>query len=379
MMVLNQDQIDELVTFRSPGCVSLFLPTHRTGREQRQDTIRLKNLLTKAREKLVAEGRSPNDIESILAAAESLRSDEIFWRYCSDGLACFCAPDFFRAYRVPLPLDEQMFVKDRFYIRPLLPLLRSDARLYVLALTQESARLFESTKYSIREINLPDIKPLEVDGTEQSLQYHAHQSPSQGKGETDSAMFHGHGGPSDRAKKDTLRYFQMVNRVVAHELRGQRSPLVLACVGYLAPLYESANSYGNLIRGKIPGNPSRWSDDELREHAWKLVEPDLQRHEEQAWQEFQEASSNGRGSDKLDNIVLAADQGRIDTLFLAKNEERWGNVDAQLQAVHPTGDESDGEELLDYAAARTISNGGTVYLLDTLPEIDSPVAATFRY
>jgi hypothetical protein len=40
---------------------------------------------------------------------------------------------------------------------------------------------------------------------------------------------------------------------------------------------------------------------------------------------------------------------------------------------------ADDEELLDYAAARTLSNGGDVYLLDSLPDTAAPVAATFRF
>ncbi len=86
-------------------------------------------------------------------------------------------------------------------------------------------------------------------------------------------VYHGHGGPSDRVKTDAVRFFQRVDSVVGRVLRGQRAPLVLACVGYLAPLYEVANSFRHLVKGTVPGNPDRWNEDELREHAWTIVEP----------------------------------------------------------------------------------------------------------
>ena len=379
MNVLNRDRISELVQHRSPLSVSLFMPTHRAGRARPQDGSRFKNLLRDAGGALGDAGASAATADDVLAPARDLRSDDTFWRHRGDGLACFCAPGFFRCYRVPINLEEQMRVDGRFHIRPLLPLLRSDTRLYILALTQESARLFESTKYSLREVPLPEIAELEVDGDEQALQYHSHKAPSQGTGQTSEALYHGQGGPSDRVKTDAVRYFQLVDRAVGRVLRGQREPLVLACVGYLAPLYDTANTYQHLVRGKVPGNPDRWSEDELREHAWKIAEPHFQETQRRAWERYQTSESSGRACDDLRRVVLAADEGRIETLFLVRGEQRWGHVDAKLKAVHVGDKASAGEELLDYAAARTLSNGGDVYLLDTLPESDSPAAATLRY
>ena len=299
MNVLNDEQIRELTKHRSPLSVSMFIPTHRTGRERRQDSIRLKNMINEARDRMRGQVGSAAAIEDVLQPAADLKSHEDYWRHRSDGLACFCAPGLFRSYRVPVTLAECISVNDRFYIRPLLPLLRSDARLYILTLTQKAARLFEATKYSIREIQLPQLQRLEMDDTERPLQFHSHRAPAHGKGDTDTAIYHGHGGPADRAKKDAMNFFQSVDRAVTSVLQGQRSPLVLACVGYLASLYQSANSYAHLLSGKVPGSPDRWSDDELRDHAWKIVEPYFRENQEKAWHQFRAASSQGRAAEEL--------------------------------------------------------------------------------
>jgi hypothetical protein len=110
---------------------------------------------------------------------------------------------------------------------------------------------------------------------------------------------------------------------VSRTLRGQRAPLVLACVGYLAPLYESTNNYRNLFKAKVPGSPNRWSDEELRDHAWRLVEPHFRGKRKAAWAFFQQAlGKKDGGSDDLRSVVLAADEGRVDTLFLARGTRR---------------------------------------------------------
>lgn len=378
MNILNRHRINQLIAHRSPLSVSLFMPTERAGRERQQDTIRLKNLLTAARERMLAEGKPPAVVDGVLQPVHELRSDVEFWRSRSEGLACFCAPDLCQVFRVPIQLEEQLFVADRFYVGALLPLLRAGYRFYVLALTLESARLFESTQLAIHEIELPEIPCLDLDGTEQTLQYHGHQAPTRGKGATETAVYHGQGGPTDRVKKDALRFFQLVDRAVLRVLRDQREPLVLACVDYLAPLYESANSYRFLVKNNISGNPERWGEEKLREQAWKCMEPRFLREQTDAWAMFEQAESTHRGSSDLRQVVLAAAKGRVERLFLARGQRRWGHVDPELEAVQILPERS-GEELLDFAATRALSSGADVYLLDALPHTDSPAAATFRY
>jgi len=379
MNVLNQERIRRLVRHRASPCVSLFMPTHRTGRERQQDTIRLKNLLTQAHKAMRERGESMARVEKILEPLYELRMNEEFWRHRSDGLACFCAPDFHETYRVPLEVKEQLFINDRFHVRPLLPLLRYGARILVLALSQDSARLVEATRDSVREIDLPGVRRPEVDADRRAVQYHSHQAPTQGRGANEEAVFHGQGKESDRAKKETQQYLHRVAHEVDRVLKGQTAPLVLACVGYLAPLYESANTYPHLIQAKVPGSPDRWNDAELRDRAWDLVEPYFRQRQQKAWDQFEQVNGNDLASDDLGTVVLAADQGRIDTLFLAEDEQRWGHVDRESQAVHLGGDQGEGEELLDYAAMMTLSNGGEVFVLDRIPDRSAPAAATFRY
>src|SRR5690606_388741 len=160
------------------------------------------------------------------------KSDIQEWTHLSEGLACFCAPDFFRCFHLPMPLDEAVYVNDRFHIKPVVPLLGSDARFYILALTQSTARLYEATRYSIHELGLPPLEAggARVDAAEQVLL-------SAGAETSDDALSQLHVGQSEQTKADILNFFHRVDREVGRLLRRQRAPLVLACVGYLAPIY----------------------------------------------------------------------------------------------------------------------------------------------
>jgi len=351
----------------------------RLSREAQQDSIRLKNLVGEAVEGLIQDGLRRPEAEEIVEPASQLPHREEIWGHRSQGMACFCGKDWFRVYTVPLEFDEQLFVSDRFHVKPLLPLLTADARFYVLALSQESARLFEATRHSIRELELPPIPRADVDGVEQVQQHHSHRAPAQGKGKTGEVIFHGQGGPEDRSKTDILHYFQRVNRAVTDVLREQRAPLVLACVGYLAPIYESANSYARLIKAKVPGSPDRWSLDELRRHAWKMVEGELLQEQKRAVQEFKNQQANQRATDNIREVVLAADAGRVGSLLVENGSQQWGRVEPELHTVHLCdGPEEGDEELLDYAVTRTLANDGDVHVLPDIPDTTSPDAAILR-
>jgi hypothetical protein len=79
--------------------------------------------------------------------------------------------------------------------------------------------------------------------------------------------------------------------------------------------------------------------------------------------------------------VVAAHDGRVDVLFVARGVERWGTFDRTARAVRIHDEERPGsEELLDLAAVQTLRNGGTVY---AVPPTDIPgnaqAVALLRY
>jgi hypothetical protein len=76
----NIDQLRFLFQKREQFCVSLFLPTHRSGPETRKDPIRLKNLIKDAESRLIALGRKPVKAREMLTPARELARRGGFWR-----------------------------------------------------------------------------------------------------------------------------------------------------------------------------------------------------------------------------------------------------------------------------------------------------------
>lgn len=388
MDMLDRDELKRLSGKRDGWHVSIFMPTHRAGPETQQDPIRLKNLLGKAEEDLIAAGLRPPEAQELLQPAEKLLHDGLFWQHQSDGLAMFLSPDLFRRYRLPFDFEELTVVADRFHIKPLLPLLSGDGRFYVLALSQNEIQLLQGTRYSVSEVNPEDIpeslaEALKYNDPEKRLQFHTTTRTPGGKGERPAA-FHGHGVASaDDPKNYILRYFHRVDEGLGELLGSERAPLVLAGVDYLLPIYREANTYPHLVAEGIEGSPEELRAEELHERAWPILQPLFLEARKEAAAQYRQLAGAGseQASSDLKEVVPAAYVGRVGTLFVALHTQKWGTFDADTHEVRLHGEEAPGDEdLLDLAAVHTLVNGGAVYAVEPEKVPDgAPLAAVFRY
>ncbi len=384
MDLLNKADVRALMDGRGEFCVSLFLPTHRSGTETRQDPIRFKNLLRQAEERLLNNGLRGAEVQQILEPAERLLEDQGFWQHQGDGLAVFASPDAFHHYRLPYEFSELVVVTDRFHIKPLLTLLSGDGRFYVLALSQNRVRLLQGTRRSVAEVNLDNlpkslVEALGAEERERQLQLH---TAARGG----SAIFHGHGSSGDESehKKDLLRYFKQIDKGLQDLVCVERAPLVLAGVDYLLPIYRQANTCAELMKEGIVGNPDGLSAEELHDKAWAIVEPQFALAQERAAAMYREYAGTGRASSDVKTIVASAYHGRVDSLLVAVGVQQWGKFDAQSGDVilHDSREPGD-QDLLDLAAVETLAHAGDVYAVsaDQVPDAGGggQAAAVFRY
>lgn len=115
---LSRKSLQALMEIHSAPCISLYMPTDRTGVDRQQDQMRIRRLI--------------REIKSLLSDQEPLNAaligDEQFWLHMSDGLAIFRSPEVFYTYRLPTGFNEKIVVGNHFHLKPLLPLLTNDGR-----------------------------------------------------------------------------------------------------------------------------------------------------------------------------------------------------------------------------------------------------------
>lgn len=385
--MLDAHAIRQLIDDRGSSRVSIFLPTHERGSETQQDPIRLSNLLDEAERSLKGSG-SGREAGDLLKPARDLLKDDDFWLHQGLGLALFLAPDGLRMFRLPIELREKVVVSDRFHVKPLLPLLTGDGRFHVLALSQGRVRLLEASRDACRELDLHDVPAslrdvVGYDWEERSLQFHSAAAGARvGAGGGPGVVFHGHGSAKDDTKPELRKYVHAVDRGVMRLLQDRSRPLVLAAVDYVAAMYRQETKYPNVVEGVVEGNPDRRSANELRDEAWKLVEPQFQAARDAATSRYRElgGGKTGHTSDELETVVPAAFAGRVQTLFVARDVEQWGRYDPETTQLTLHGKRAaDDDDLLDVAAAETLVRDGDIYALDAEDMPGSAIAAVFRY
>ncbi len=380
MALLATETLKRLSQARETPAVSLYLPTHRAGPDTRANPIRFKNRLQEAERLLEAQGRDEDDIGALLADAYKLLRDYDFWQHQADGLAMFLSPEELRDYRLPLNFEELTVVGERFHLKPLLPLLTGDGRFYLLAVSLQQARLFEGSHYSVQELTLEDTPTSLAEAIEYDVFEKMPQSYATSPG--GAASYYGLGAAADDDRKEqVLRFFKALDNGVRRALQDAQSPLIFAGVDYLFPLYQEANHYAYLLDEGLEGNPDALRPEELHARAWQLVAPHFQQAREDAVGRYYHDRDKGQASGNLREILPAALDSRVDTLFVALGVQRWGQFDEETRGVTFHDEEQPGDEdLLDFAALHTFLRGGTTY---AVPSEDVPggglAAAIYRY
>jgi hypothetical protein len=275
-------------------------------------------------------------------------------------------------------------VEKRFHLKPLFSLLDGDGRFYVLALSLKNVRLIAASRHSAEELDLPGVprsaREALGDLTRQDTQLKANPST---RTVARSPVFPAHGTAEDDTKAEVLNFFNLLDKALLRHL-DRDAPVVLAGVEQHLARYKMATEHPKVLDEGLQGNPDLLSADELRDAAWGIVQPYFLENRRRAAELYGELLGTGRATSRYEEILPAAHDGRIGTLFVARGVRLWGRYDGRSRDVHlqedQTGPRDVSEDLLDLAAVQTFLNRGTVY---AVPRQEVPggqaMAAIFRY
>ncbi|MCC6458263.1 MAG: hypothetical protein IT328_25140 [Caldilineaceae bacterium] len=363
------NDLETLIAHQGKPAVSIYLPTSRIPTRVQAESLQFKNLLREAEEQLAQFDLRSTVIREMLGPAQDLIRDAEFWRHQKDGLAVFIAENTFLRYQLPYSFETKLMVAESFHVKPLIPYLTNDGTFYILAVSQNDVRLLRGSRFSVDEVDADTFptslaEALRFDEPEKQLQFHTSTS-TPGSGRRD-AIFHGHGGGATNDDKERIRrFFDQIDQGLREFLQDETAPLVFAGVDYLLPIYREANTYPHLVELGISGNPESLREEALHREAWRIVAPIFAAAQVAAIEEYQNLIATGRTATNLQKLVPAADQGRVGTAFVARNDVVWGVYDAEKQQVEIHEAYSPhNRDLTDLFAVYTILRDGAVYVLD---------------
>ncbi|TWU04909.1 baeRF3 domain-containing protein [Stieleria varia] len=360
---LKPGELKELAETTASPCVSILMPTHRSGPQTQQGAIRFKNQFAKAKQLLEEGGHDC----SILDPIESLSTNLEFWQHCGEGLAIYLTADHCRLVQLPSSVDEHVCVGDSFFLLPLVGQQDADQSFFVLSLTWDEAKLYRSRDGKLELVETESLPAKFHDlvlprDPEESLQNTSHRNSINNAGPS-TAMFHGHGEGEDKINADRDQYLSLVGEQVSGAMYNLGIPLVIAATTEVAGHFESTTDC--TADAKVEGSPSQWTDKELHDRVQDVVAKQLTKDNADQVERFGTAVAQSKGSCDISEITEAAETGRVDTVMLSSEIATSDRVSAdQANAV----------------LCQTLQHGGEVFCCpaDQVP-FDSGIAAVFRY
>lgn len=385
-LAITREDLLRLSQYHNKSCISIYIPTHTQGMEalNGHDPVNLKNQLKEIRSKLAERGMNSRQVETLVNPVAGLIGDNSdFWRNQEGGLAIFVSEDLFEKYVVPYSFHEFNYLGSEFYIKPLIPLLNHNGKFHLLTLKKEGIRLFWGNKFGLNEVDIDGIVPQRL---EDSVGYDFEQKQLQHRtqwGGNKPGSFHGHGESESRNRNELLVFFREIDRGIMTKLNDRQDvPLVLCCLDNYYPLFREVTSHKNLYPEYISFNPADLYDDELHRRAWQILEPYYKQDLEKRKERFHIAFDKGKASSGIRDVIPAAVQGKIDTLFLERKAEVYGVYDLTNDTLRiDEGHDISNVSLTNLAAKKVFEQGGTVYILERgeMPYGLEYICALFRY
>src|SRR5262245_15147752 len=248
---MTRHDLHELQHVQTYPCLTITLPTHRTSPDNRQDPIRVKNLVTEGTNRLLGEF-SKRDVAPLLDRLDALVS-AIDYEYALDGLVLAVNRDMAREYVLPFTLNERVVVDETFFTRDLVHALNRTRRYWVLSLSEQSTRLFAATREDLEEITTGGF-PMR------------HTGPG-----GDAPLPRGLGVNTSAHRDERHRqFFRDVDKAFRPFMTEDPLPLALAGVDrYLAFFREVAAA--DEIIATLPGNFDQLSAHDLGRRIWPNV------------------------------------------------------------------------------------------------------------
>ena len=307
--MITRDELRELAQFHSlegDDCALSFYfqPQTPQNRSHREEAILAKELVRNAlrdAEKNGKNGSARADLRRILDIAGHLHGNQ------AKAKAIFACgnKNIWREFDLPPNLSStQLFVNNRFHLKPLAALLGAQPRLWVAIVDRQRARLFD---LRLNELN-------EREGLFRNL-------PRRGRSDGFAGYDAGHS--ERRVADEAMHHFKEVAERLKEELeKGTFEKLIVGCQENIWNEFEPhLHTYlKQRLLGHFSAEVSSITMDQIREKANHILQEQLNaRRQELVKEVLGQAQRNGFGVTGLRRVLRALEMGEVQSLLLGEN------------------------------------------------------------
>lgn len=361
---MNRNDVQLLQSLRGQPALSILLPTHRTHPDNQQDPIRVRNLVSEATNRLLAQ-YVRREIESLLTRLEALVSD-IDYRYTLDGLALFVSHDFSRQFYLPFTLKERVVIGETFATRDLVFAMNRTLRYWVLVLSEQATRLYEGVRDALAEVTEGGF-PMNYEGP--------------GATEPMPDRF----GTSLSAYMDERhrQFFRSVDAAFSQIAEDDSLPLVLVGIERYQAFFKEVAASAKSVVGAVTGNHDKTPPYELAQLVWPVAREDFAARRRAVLDELGKAIGAGQYAAGIQSVWRTAQMGRGATLLVEQDFHYRARVDASGLVLTPAEDPAAPDVLddaVDDLIETVLAKGGRVVFVENgALEKHQRAAAILRY
>ncbi len=297
-------------------------------------------------------------------------------------LAC---ADRFEVFELLRSVRELVIVASSFHVKPLLRIVQSADRYHVLALNRKEVKLYEGNRDALAPVELADVPStitaaLGEELTEPYRGFHGVGPYHASRGS--SGIRHGRGQKKDDVDIDLERFLRAVDRTVL-ERHSRPAGLRLLPAGLPQNVagFRAVTCNPFVLDAAIEIDPDSLTLDELKDHAWRAVEPTYLGRLAELTELYRSSRSRGLGDEHPAAIAEAAAAGRVGTLLVDAERLVPGKVDAATGTLERRrlGDPH-ADDVLDDLAETVLRMKGEAIVVPTerMPSTTG-VAAIYRF
>lgn len=358
--MITRQNLHQLQSLINVPALSILLPTHRTSPDNKQDPIRVKNLVDEAKERLTAEFSS-RELEPLFKQLDALTS-EINYPHTLDGLALYVSHDFAKLYYLPFAVPARVVIDQTFATRDLVYGMHRSLRYWVLLLSQASTRLLAGTGETLEEVHDENF-PMQMTGP----------------GATAPLPF-----DSDSSYLDDRhrRFFQQVDSAFAGYAQDEALPIVVGGVDRQISFFREVSQHARSIVGSLSGNFDKATVHELAPQVWSIMQTTRKEQQADALRSLDAAMSSQAVASSIGEAWRFANEGRGKLLLVEKNYHVPAILDGngRIELVEQVGGTEVMDDAVDEVIEAVLAMGGDVAIVDDhLLSTHQRIALTLRY
>ncbi|HBN75666.1 MAG TPA: hypothetical protein DD473_07585 [Planctomycetaceae bacterium] len=355
MCDIKTKELFEFANQNTPPLVSVYLPVEITGRESKQNSIRLRNLLKQAESTLANWWFEQPEAEKFINKVMSF-ADKTVWKKRSQGMVILISDQQIHHYALPDPVPELVFVGDHFYLRPLLPVVQEQIPYMILALSQNHVRLIQVSEGQPTQLRIPELDQMSMTADRAQISDPGLQRHSVGFGKE---ILHGHQAePDDPHSKIRLHEFcQHVFDAIKPKLTDKHGPLLLAAENRIAVEFRKVATDQDLSGRVLPGNPDQKSVEDLQYDSLSFISEIVTVRRQKFLGDFLTRHELPDISSDLEVIFEELFTGRLESICLAEDTQVWGLYSQSTGVIEQHSERrDDDEDLLNRLAVYAISH-----------------------